>query len=164
MAIDKSKRNWIIAGVILLIIIIYFVVKSNSTNQVNSYTGQPNPTVGVNNIDISSLSAQDLATYNSLPDDASKADFLRILGLTTVVANPTPTNTGQTNTGGSSTLPSGTMSANAQPHKSTLSSIWQTIKDDFNKIFHRNSAYVQVAPINSLGCDALGYNKSGVKC
>lgn len=45
--------------------------------------------------------------------------------------------------------------------------VFKSISDFFTNLFKRKEAppaYVQVAPIDEVGCDALGNNRFGFKC
>ncbi len=158
MAANKTKRNWIIGITIIIIIavIIYFAMPKTP--------GQPSYN-GVNGADLSKLSPQDFATYNSLPNDAAKLDFLKILASQNKippVQNPNvvipPTSTPPLVNNGST--------------GSTTTSIWDKIKSWFHNLGsikapnldnqgNSTGTYTPSGTIDCFGCDAFNRHATG---
>jgi len=163
-----TKKKWIIGGAVALAIIIVIYFSTNQTAPVDKAI--------IQGADLSKLSPQDLAEYNSLPNDAAKADFLKILvgsnkipdfGIKAIeqkanAGNPnakvnTPPATTQ---GYDSTKPNYKPDAVIPPLTNPTGI---PVIDKLINLF-RKPHYKQVRPIDPSGCDANGYDNRGVSC
>lgn len=162
MAKTKSKTKWIVAIVVILLIAIGIYLYLTQTSPVDKQIIQA--------ADLTKLSQQDLATYNSLPNDAAKADFLRILVKDSKIPDfgiqqidqannntqpKTPPSQGYNNT-----LPNYKPDA-VIPPLGKVTGI--AVIDNIINLF-RKPHYKQVKPIDDNGCDANGYDSRGVAC
>lgn len=159
----KNKRNIIIA-VIVIVIIIGVIIYMNSS------TPNPTPYIGVNNYDLSKLSQQDFDAYNSLPNDAAKLDFLRILesqGKVTKIVPPAQPGTNVPDNNTTTSSQPGT-TQNESGTSTKKQNVFTRFEHWLGNLFHKKttnvSGYTQVLPIDENGCDANGYNAIGVKC